>query len=314
MKMFCSRSRIVVPGLLLALLGTLPACVTTSDFDRLRSQVYNQEQERKKQEERIIQLESELARTQPAQANSWAEVNAVRSQVAALSGQVDDLRRVQEMQQNAAGGMVTVESVNAKVQELDHKTTFMASQLGIVFDEMPVQSAPQAATGPVAVPTGQAGLPQAPAQPPIQAPAVDAAPPAAVSAPPAGAAAPTMAQDLYQKALENFYAKNYKQAQSMWAEFVKGFPQDPLVPNAIFWQGESFFQLQDYANAALTYQKVIEGHKDSNKYRAALLKQGISFYKLKKEQAGKLVLEDLIKKHPDSAEAKRAQAYMKGGN
>ena len=105
----------------------------------------------------------------------------------------------------------------------------------------------------------------------------------------------------------------YKQAQTTWAEFVKGFPKDPLVPNAIFWQGECFFQLQDYANAVLTYQKVIEEHSKSNKYRPALLKQGISFYKLKKDQAGKLVLEDLIKKYPDSAEAKRAQAYLKEG-
>ena len=89
---------------------------------------------------------------------------------------------------------------------------------------------------------------------------------------------------------------------------------DPLVPNAVFWQGECFFQMQDYANAVLTYQKVIEEHSKSNKYTAALLKQGISFFKLKKNQAGRLVLEDLIKKHPQSAEAKRAQAYLKDGN
>jgi len=121
-------------------------------------------------------------------------------------------------------------------------------------------------------------------------------------------------QDMYQQALESFYAKKYKQAQVTWAEFAKGFPKDPLVPNAIFWQGECFFQLQDYANAVLTYQKVIEDHSKSNKYKAALLKQGISFFKLKKDQAGKLVLDDLIKKYPDSAEAKRAQAYLKSGN
>jgi tol-pal system protein YbgF len=120
-------------------------------------------------------------------------------------------------------------------------------------------------------------------------------------------------QGLYQQALESFYTMKYQQAQSTWAEFVKGFPRDPLVPNAIFWQGECFFQMQDYANAVLTYQKVIEEHGNSNKYAAALLKQGISFFKLKKDQAGKLVLAKLIKKYPQSAEAKRAQAYLKGG-
>lgn len=202
-----------------------------------------------------------------------------------------------------------MESLNTKVQELDRKTLFMASQLGVVFDEMPAAQS-QTGTVPQQPQNGEAPVPTI--QPPVAqdtTPAVQPTPPADDQ--PSGEGP---GQDLYQKALENFYAKKYKQAQTMWAEFVKGYPSDPLVPNAIFWQGESFFQLQDYANAALTYQKVIEKHAKSNKYKAALLKQGISFYKLKKDQAGKLVLEDLIKKYPDSAEAKRAQAYLKSGN
>lgn len=307
MSSFSFGRKILITGALAALLGTLPGCVTTSDFDRLRSQVYSQEQERIRQQERITQLEAELARSQPAQANNWAEVNTLRSQVAALTGQVDDLRRTQEMQQQAAGGLVTVDTLNARVVDLERKNLFMASQLGIVFDEMPPLPTPQAA----------APFPGAPAPQPQTAPqAPDRIQPAEPApAPPAAPAQPELSgQELYQQALENFYAMKYQQAQTMWAEFVKGFPKDPLVPNAIFWQGECFFQMQDYANAVLTYQKVIEDHSASNKYTAALLKQGISFFKLKKDQAGRLVLEDLIKKHPQSAEAKRAQAYLKDGN
>jgi tol-pal system protein YbgF len=310
--------KILITGALAGLLGTIPACVTTSDFDRLRSQVYSQEQERIKQQDRIAQLEAELARSQPAQANNWAEVNSMRSQIAALTGQIDDLRRTQDMQQQAAGGLVTVDSLNTRVVDLERKTLFMATQLGVVFDEMP--ALPPAQTTPTGsfpgtVPPRSPDMPEAPAdaaQPESQ-PA-----PQAVSTPEtqpqAAPQAEVPGQELYQQALESFYAMKYKEAQITWAEFVKGFPKDPLVPNAVFWQGECFFQMQDYANAVLTYQKVIEEHKKSNKYTAALLKQGISFFKLKKDQAGKLVLEDLIKKHPESAEAKRAQAYLKGGN
>ncbi|NLW81162.1 MAG: hypothetical protein GXY42_05750, partial [Desulfovibrionales bacterium] len=83
----------VITGALMTLLGTLPACVTSSDFDRLRSQVYHQDLERKKQEERIAKLETELSQSKPVQANSWAEMNAMRTQMATLSGQVDDMRR-----------------------------------------------------------------------------------------------------------------------------------------------------------------------------------------------------------------------------
>jgi len=310
--------KILISGALAALLGTIPACVTTSDFDRLRSQVYSQEQERIKQQDRIAQMEAELARSQPAQANNWAEVNTMRSQIAALTGQLEDLRRTQDMQQQAAGGLVTVDSLNTRVVDLERKTLFMATQLGVVFDEMPAlppaQATPTSGFPGTMAPSSQGvpGLPDDAVQPETQP-----APPA-VSTPkiqPQGAPqAEVPGQELYQQALESFYAMKYKEAQSTWAEFVKGFPKDPLVPNAVFWQGECFFQMQDYANAVLTYQKVIEEHKKSNKYTAALLKQGISFFKLKKDQAGKLVLEDLIKKHPQSAEAKRAQAYLKGGN
>lgn len=303
--------KILIAGTLAALLGTVPGCVTTSDFDRLRSQVYSQEQERIKQQERITQLEAELARSQPAQANNWAEVNTLRSQVAGLTGQVDDLRRSQEMQQQAAGGLVTVDTLNTRVVELERKNLFMATQLGIVFAEMPPLPAAQPTDSFPGFTTPQAPETQEP--PAVVQPAIPAEP-QPVAPPESQAPTGLPGQELYQQALENFYAMKYQQAQTMWAEFVKGFPSDPLVPNAIFWQGECFFQMQDYANAVLTYQKVIEDHSKSNKYTAALLKQGISFFKLKKDQAGKLVLEDLIKKHPQSAEAKRAQAYLKDGN
>lgn len=285
-------------GAFASLLGST-ACVSTTDFDRLRSQVYSQDQERKKQEERIAMLEGQLTQvTQPmqsAQANSWAEINAMRGQLATLSGQMEDMRHTQEQ-----SGGVTADTLNAKVQELDRKTTVMATQLGVVFDETPAPTMSPSTAPQTMTPS---------AQPQLAVPA--AAPQQAATAEPT----PTgSGQELYQQALEGFYAKKYKQAQATWSEFVKGFPKDPLVPNALFWQGECFFQMQDYANAVLTYQKVIEEHGKSNKYKASLLKQGMSFFKLKKDQAGKLVLEDLIKKHPDSPEAKRAQAYLKSGN
>jgi tol-pal system protein YbgF len=311
MSSFSIGRKILIAGTLAALLGTVPGCVTTSDFDRLRSQVYSQEQERIKQQERITQLEAELARSQPAQANNWAEVNTLRSQVAGLTGQVDDLRRSQEMQQQAAGGLVTVDTLNTRVVELERKNLFMATQLGIVFAEMPPLPAAQPTDSFPGFTTPQA--PEMPEPPAVAQPEIPAEP-QPVAPPDSQAPTGLPGQELYQQALENFYAMKYQQAQTMWAEFVKGFPSDPLVPNAIFWQGECFFQMQDYANAVLTYQKVIEDHSKSNKYTAALLKQGISFFKLKKDQAGKLVLEDLIKKHPQSAEAKRAQAYLKDGN
>lgn len=312
MSLLSTAKPLFISALLLAALGTLPACVNSTDYNRLNSQVYMHEQERKKQEERIAMLEEELMRTkqdltqpmQSAQANSWAEINSLRSQVATLTGQVEDMQRGQQVR-GADNSTITLEGLHTQIQDIERKNLFMASQLGIVFDEIP--SAPAPEPGPLVYP------PVSPTQQQAHAPSIDApAPDTQPTSPEPSIGSGGGSQELYQKALEGFYAKKYKQAQATWAEFVKGFPKDPLVPNALFWQGECYFQLQDYANAVLAYQKVIEDHPQSNKYQSSLLKQGISFFKLKKDQAGKLVLEDLIKKHPQSPEAKRAQTFLQG--
>ena len=131
MKIHSLRKKILLAGTLAAM-SMLSACASTSDVNQLRSQMYYQEQERAKQQERVTQLKAGLAQTQPAQANSWAEINALRSEVASISGQMDDLRRTQTSQ----SGM-TLDTLNARIQDLDRKIMFMASQLGVVFDEFP---------------------------------------------------------------------------------------------------------------------------------------------------------------------------------
>ncbi len=118
------------------------------------------------------------------------------------------------------------------------------------------------------------------------------------------------AQILYEKAYENFGKRKYDTARSLWAEFTTTFTDHALVPNAIFWQGECWYQLVDYQRAILAYQDVIKKYPKSTKYKYALLKQGVSFYRLGKADLGKIVLEDLISKYPESTEATRAKQYI----
>ena len=115
---------------------------------------------------------------------------------------------------------------------------------------------------------------------------------------------------LYDKALAAFKQRKYAAARAAWNEVAETFPKHALVPNALFWQGECFYQEGDYARAVLAYQEVISKYPDSGKYPSSLLKQGISFMKLKKTKAGTLILNDVIKKFPDSPEAKRAKSYI----
>lgn len=131
---------------------------------------------------------------------------------------------------------------------------------------------------------------------------------------PPDAATTDPAQQLYDRALEEFNGTNYQAAQSLWAEFTNKYKTNPLAANAAFWQGECFYQMRDYPKAILAYQEVIGKYAKSPKYPAALLKQGISFVIIGKKEAGRLVLNDVIKKFPNSAEAARAKDFLGNAN
>lgn len=122
------------------------------------------------------------------------------------------------------------------------------------------------------------------------------------------------AQALYDQALKQFNERKFQAAQATWKQFAEQHKDNPLVPNALFWQGESFYQLRDYPKAILAYQEVIGKYPKSTKYPASLLKQGISFIIIGKKEAGRLVLNDVIKKFPDSPEAKRAEEFLSNAN
>lgn len=119
------------------------------------------------------------------------------------------------------------------------------------------------------------------------------------------------AQALYNRALQEFRARNYETAQTLWAEFVQANPHHDLTANAYFWQGECFYQLRDYPEAILAYQQVIQDYPDSSKYPGALLKQGVSFLAIGKDDAGKVVLERLIEQYPNSPEADKAREFLR---
>jgi len=230
------------------------------------------------------------------QANLQADVDALKQQVRGLKGEVEDIK----YQVSAMGEEGGLREMAGRVQKLESNVNAMASQLAVDLGGAGAQGAqPAAVAGP-----GDAD---------VSAAAAQIAPPAAQPAPsvsPARADEP--AEGLYAKAMKAFESRNYAQAQSLWAEFVKDYPKHPLAANSLFWEGEAYYQMNDFARAALAYQEVITKFPKNIKVPAAYLKQGSSFIKLGNKKAGELVLQDLIKKFPDTAEAKRAKALLAG--
>lgn len=320
--------------LILPLLFTLSCVSSRQEIDLLHEQVFSLQQQQTALDKNIQALREDVGRLsqsmQPAQANISADLEQMKVDLATLQGQMQELR----VNLGAGSGL----SLTQMKQRLDRQEAALrqiAGQLAIEIDlpepqpsssveEPPYFLPPSAAyTAPPSVetpdpmseepPPGELMIPAGPSTGPETAPGP---PPDLTAQPPAPANATTRpsadpAEALYSQAMQAFRDRRYLEAQSIWSEFVKVFPKHDLTPNALFWQGECYYQLGDFAQAVLAYQEVISNYKNSNKYAPSLLKQGISFYKMGKKEPGKIVLEDLMNKFPDSAEAKRAQEFLK---
>ncbi len=291
MKKFC---------ILIALL-LLAGCTTNNkkEMEMLSYQLNVEQQQRLAMEKKINELEEKLGQTdtslreeisqsnQPVrfnQANISEEVRSLRTQLAKVQGELEEVNKRAELQEQASANKTKeIQRLTAREKQLTQKLQQISSQLGVEQTDMQsgaAKSSKQTASAAIApVPTKEKQY--------------------------------TSAQALYKKALEAFYARKYAQAQNMWGEFTTSFPNNQLTPNAYFWHGEAAYQQQNYAQAVLSYQQVISKYKKSNKYAPALLKQGISFFKLGKKEAGTIVLNDLIKQLPESFEATQAKTFLK---
>ncbi|BFR48652.1 tol-pal system protein YbgF [Nitratidesulfovibrio sp. HK-II] len=324
-------SRRFLPVCSLAALVALSGCVRQEDVDALNARVMRQDQQ-------IQTLNSQLSGVQPAQADTWSQVQSTRQEIATLRGQIDDM----QMRLNATGDQSRdLPQMRDQLNRHDIALRQMASQLAIDIDSVLAAPAPAGAASGAAPSTGMthAGDPNAPvllvnpgkengfvvapsSQPtgPVTVPpaqsgtmAVTSAEPAKAAPAPAAkpaAAAVDTAQALYDQGMTAFNERRYKDSVKAFTDFTTTFGDHRLTSNAWFWQGEANFQQQDFARSALAYEQVISKYPKSPKYASALLKQGICFYKLGKKDAGKVRLEELIKKLPDSPEAQRAKKFL----
>jgi len=298
--MSASTSRTVV--LALGFAALLTGCATKADLDTLQNQSYRDRQESRrtvqKLEEQLTQTQEELrdeiqkstSPVQARQANTWAELEAMRVQVAKLQEKLDTLTVKFNAMTNSTNGGPSLVDVANDVQNIK---TALQSQFGMDLGG----GAPHAAV-------------EAPA-------AADKAktPPKAEAAKPApkehDAVKVDTAEALFAKADAAFKAKKYEEARQYYSEFATAFKKHPNTSAATYWVGECAFNLQDYGKAVLAYQEVIEKFPKSAKYKSAVLKQGMAFYKIGKDKAGRAVLQDLIERFPSAPEAISAKKFLK---
>lgn len=132
---------------------------------------------------------------------------------------------------------------------------------------------------------------------------------AAMPATPAAALPGATEYSSYQTALAAFNAKNYAQAQKLFSDIVRQYPNGTYADNCCYWSGECVFALADYAQAVSLFQKVLE-FKNSSKADDALLKLGMCYVKTGQPALAKAEFARLIERYPASEYVPRAQKYI----
>ncbi|MGH8183897.1 MAG: tol-pal system protein YbgF [Rhodanobacteraceae bacterium] len=156
------------------------------------------------------------------------------------------------------------------------------------------------------------GAPQASA--PAAASAASAAPPAsakpgpaASSAKPASAANKAAIQADYDAAFKSLRAGNYVDSAREFRAFIDKYPASPLVSNAYYWLGGSYYVTQNYKPALAAFQILLKKYPDSPKAAEAQLRVADCEVGLKDYRAARATLDAVIKAHPGTALERRAR-------
>lgn len=82
-----------------------------------------------------------------------------------------------------------------------------------------------------------------------------------------------------------------------------GLPDTPLIPNALYWEGESYMNLKDQEKAIVNFQEVITKYPKSEKAPRALLRQAEAYGGLGDKKSSTILLKRVIELYPKSDEA-----------
>jgi tol-pal system protein YbgF len=114
----------------------------------------------------------------------------------------------------------------------------------------------------------------------------------------------------YRKGLDLVLGDKPEQGRAVLEKFVKTWPEHELVPNALYWIGESHYSEKRMDQAILTFMDVYRRYPDNPKAAAALLKTAYAYQKLGDLRNARFYLTVLLEDFPDSEPAPLARRKM----
>ncbi len=110
-------------------------------------------------------------------------------------------------------------------------------------------------------------------------------------------------RDHYNYAFRLLNQTQYDKAAESFAGFIKKYPKDPLVGNAYYWQGETYYIRRDYVKAADSFRQGFEELPTGPKAPDNLLKLAMTLNALKRDKEACVVLGQVVSKFKASSAA-----------
>ncbi|SDO06182.1 tol-pal system protein YbgF [Desulfonauticus submarinus] len=116
---------------------------------------------------------------------------------------------------------------------------------------------------------------------------------------------------LYQKGLSLILANKLKKGRTVLNNILKFYPKSKLVPNALYWIGESYYGEGKYAKSILTFKRIVNSYPTHYKASHALLKIAYAYAELGDKENAKFYLKILLQDYPKSDVVAKAKKKLK---
>lgn len=105
-------------------------------------------------------------------------------------------------------------------------------------------------------------------------------------------------QKQYDIAYSRFASGDYKQASTLFYQFIEQHPRSNLADNANYWLGECRYVMGDFYGAINFFRELLSTYSSSEKAPDAMLKIGYCYSKMGVNTSARKYLEKLINLYP----------------
>ena len=119
--------------------------------------------------------------------------------------------------------------------------------------------------------------------------------------------------EIYSYAYDMLLRENFTEAEKSFKAFIGEHPNDPLVSNAYYWLGETYYVQKKFQLAAISFARGFQNFPKGNKAIDQLFKLALTFMNLGKNEDACAAFSKLESEFPNAPKriSNRAKEYIK---